>query len=368
MFASSAQAFFYRYLFKPIAFRFDPETVHDRVTNVGKWIGEHPLMRNCAHVFWSYSHPSLEQNLLGISFPNPVGLTAGFDKDGLLINILPDVGFGFAEIGSVTGKPCQGNSKPRLWRLPKVKSLLVNYGLKNDGCEAIAQRLRGKIFRIPIGVSIAKTNCAEMCDLKMGIEDYVHAFQTVESVADYLTINISCPNTFGGEPFTKPELLEPLLHSIDSLETRKPVFLKMPVDLSINEMEALVDVALRYRVHGLIFSNLTKRRDRSEMRIDEPVPSLHGGLSGRPIFEASNHLLSHFYRHVGSRLVLIGTGGIFSAQDAYKKIRCGASLVQLATGMIFEGPQLIGQINRGLVHLLKKDGFSSITEAIGTRI
>lgn len=368
MFASNAQGFLYRHVFKPLAFRFDPELVHDRMTMVGEWMGQHVITRTCAHLLWSYQHPALAQHLLGISFPNPVGLTAGFDKDGHLVNVLPEVGFGFAEVGSVTGKPCPGNPKPRLWRLPKTKSLLVYYGLKNDGCKAVASRLRTKNARIPIGVSVAKTNSAETCDVEEGVKDYQRAFQEVLPVADYLTINISCPNAFGGEPFTKPALLEQLLYSIDPLETRKPIFLKMPVDLSFDEMESLVDVALRHRVHGLIFSNLTKRRDRSEMRKDEPVPSVHGGLSGKPVYQASNAHLAHFYRHVGSRFVLIGSGGIFSADDAYQKICHGASLVQLATGMIFEGPQLIGQINRGLVQRLKRDGFTSIKEAIGSKI
>jgi dihydroorotate dehydrogenase subfamily 2 len=368
MFASVAQGFLYRHVFKPVAFRFDPESVHDRMTNVGRWMGNHAFTRALAHAVWSYEHPALEQSLFGISFPNPVGLTAGFDKDGYLISILSEIGFGFAEIGSITGKPCAGNPKPRLWRLPKTKSLLVYYGLKNDGCEAVAERLRLANKRIPIGVSVAKTNCAETCEVQEGINDYVHAFRTAYPISDYVTINISCPNVFGGEPFTKPELLEQLLSSIDALEARKPIFLKMPADFSLTEMEALVNVALAHRVHGLIFSNLTKRRDRPEMRRDEPVPVPQGGLSGKPVFQASNQFLSHFYRHVGSRLVLIGTGGIFSANDAYEKILQGASLVQLATGMIFEGPQLIGQINRGMMRLLKRDGFNTINEAIGTKV
>ncbi|MBI4714106.1 quinone-dependent dihydroorotate dehydrogenase [Candidatus Uhrbacteria bacterium] len=364
MFLLSVQTFLYRYIFKPIAFRFDPETVHDSITIVGNWMGKHKLARQIARAFWHFENTALEQTIAGIHFPNPVGLTAGFDKDGLLTDILPDVGFGFVEIGSVTGKPCEGNPKPRLWRLPKSEALIVYYGLKNEGCDSIHDRLVHKKFRIPMGVSVAKTNCQETANVQNGISDYVKAMKTFLDIADYITINISCPNAFGGEPFTKPELLEQLLCATDALNPQQPVFLKMPVDLSFEEIDKLVDVALLHKVHGFILSNLTKRRDRPEINSADLVPTEKGGISGRPVFDLSNNLIEHLYKRVGNRLILIGTGGIFSAEDAYEKILRGASLVQLATGMIFRGPQLIGQINHGLVRLLKRDGYKSIREAI----
>jgi dihydroorotate dehydrogenase len=368
MFLPKTQSRIYRRIFKPIAFRFDPETVHDSITSVGNWIGKRVWARQIARLLWFYENPILRQTICGIDFSNPVGLTAGFDKDGLLVEILPDVGFGFAEIGSVTGEPCEGNLKPRLWRLPKSEALIVYFGLKNDGCEVIRDRLSNKIFRIPIGVSVAKTNCQETCDVEIGIADYVKAMKAFLDVADYITINISCPNAFGGEPFTNPELLEQLLCATDSLHARQPIFLKMPADLSFEEIDKLVDVALTHQVQGLILSNLTKRRDSQKINPADIVPSEKGGISGRPVFDPSNDLIEHLYKRVGGRLVLIGTGGIFSAEDAYEKILRGASLVQLATGMIFCGPQLIGQINRGLVRLLQRDGYNSIQEAIGKKV
>ncbi|MBI2475405.1 quinone-dependent dihydroorotate dehydrogenase [Candidatus Uhrbacteria bacterium] len=368
MFFADFQSFVYRHIFKPIAFRFDPETVHDSITIAGNWIGKRKWARKIARLLWCYENPSLRQTVCGTDFPNPVGLTAGFDKDGLLVDILPDVGFGFAEIGSVTGEPCEGNSKPRLWRLPKSEALIVYFGLKNDGCEVIRERLFTKKFRIPIGVSVAKTNCQKTCDVQVGIADYVKAMEAFLDIADYITLNISCPNAFGGEPFTKPELLEQLLCATDLLHARQPIFLKMPVDLSFEEIDKLVDVALMHQVQGLILSNLTKRRDSQKINSADVVPSEKGGISGRPVFDKSNDLIEYLYKRVGDRLILIGTGGIFSAEDAYEKILRGASLVQLATGMIFQGPQLIGQINRGLVELLRRDGFNSIKEAVGKRI
>ncbi|MBI5370312.1 quinone-dependent dihydroorotate dehydrogenase [Candidatus Uhrbacteria bacterium] len=365
MFASRLQGAVYRHCFKPIAFRFDAESVHDCLTKMGAWMGRHPSLRKTAGQLWHYEHPALRQQVCGISFENPVGLTAGFDKDGLLTDILPEVGFGFAEIGSVTGRPCSGNPRPRLWRLPHSRALLVYYGLKNEGCETVAHRLAQSRRRIPLGVSIARTNDQIACTLEMGVEDYRHSFKTVEPVCDYLTVNISCPNAFGGEPFTHPDRLDFLLRALDEIQTIKPVFLKMPADLSLSEAEELATVALTHRVHGFIFSNLTKRRDTPAISPRDSFASAKGGISGRPVFEPSNRLLKHFYRSYGARFTLIGSGGVFSADDAYEKICSGATLIQLATGMIFEGPQVIGQINKGVVERLERDGFTSVSQAVG---
>lgn len=366
MFATNLQHWLYTRVAKPIFFKRDPEFVHDRVTHLGKLIGRWSLGRAVTKVLLAYAHPALAQDVLGIHFANPVGLTAGFDKNAELTDILPSIGFGFAEIGSVTGERCEGNPKPRLWRLPESKGLVVWYGLKNDGCETIAERLKYKKFIIPLGVSVAKTNCRETADVEAGIADYAKAFAIMEPVAGYITVNISCPNTYGGEPFVSPELLERLLARLDQLATVKPVFLKMPCDLSMDELDALMDVAARHRVDGLILSNLTKKRDRQEIASHEIQDIDKGGISGKPVSAASNALIAYAYKKAGKRFVIIGVGGIFTAEDAYEKICQGAGLVQLATGMIFEGPQVIGKINRGLVELLKRDGYKNISQAIGS--
>ena len=180
-------------------------------------------------------------------------------------------------------------------------------------------------------------------------------------------MNVSCPNTCGGEPFASPDRLEALLSRLDGIETQKPTFLKLPADLSFAELDALVAVCDRHRVHGLIVSNLTKTRDRSTIDQAEIAVTDKGGVSGKPAFDPSNDLISHLWKTTGRRYVIVGTGGIFSAEDAYEKIVRGASLVQLITGMIFEAPQLIGEINRGLARLLRRDGFETIAEAVGTK-
>lgn len=365
MFATSTQRWLYQHIAKPIFFRLDPEYVHDHVLELGKAFGRTALTRRATRALYHFQHPALRQTILGIHFPNPIGLTAGFDKNAELTHILPSVGFGFEEVGSVTGEPCEGNPKPRLWRLPKSQGLVVWYGLKNDGSKAIAERLRNARHEFPIGTNIARTNAPTTVRTEAGIADYVKAFQAFAEIGDYTTVNISCPNTCGGEPFNEPTRLALLLTALDRIPTKKPTFIKLSADISAKELDALVDVCDLHRVQGFILSNLTKNYDRQTIDAQERRTIVKGGISGRPVFDPSNALIAHLYRRVGSRYVIIGSGGVFSAEDAYTKIRLGAALVQLATGMIFQGPQLIGEINRGLVTLLHHDGFPSVSEAVG---
>lgn len=356
--------FFYVNILKPLYFRRDPEDVHDAMTRMGMFLGCSWLARWVTSFLFNFSHPMLEQDVLGIHFRNPIGLSAGFDKDALLTDILPFVGFGFEEVGSITGEPCTGNPRPRLWRLKKSNALVVYYGLKNEGCEKIAARLRNKKFKFPVGTSIAKTNSVSTVETKEGISDYVKAFKQFVTIGDYFTINISCPNTFGGEPFTDPEKLEALLSAIDRIETTKPIFLKLSPDLSEDQLTAILDVCAHHRVHGFISSNLTKKRSNKKI-VDDDVP-VQGGISGKVVADLANEQIRFIYKKTNGKYIIIGCGGIFTAEDAYAKIKAGASLLQLITAMIFEGPQVISELNRGLVQLLKKDGFKNIAEAQGT--
>lgn len=365
MFATKVHRWTYHHLAKPLFFRMDPERVHDGMTRIGRLLGSNPLTRRIVSFNLNYRNDALTQEMHGIVFPNPVGLAGGFDKNAQLTGIIPAVGFGFMEVGSVTGEPCAGNKGKRLWRLPKSKGLVVWYGLKNDGCEVIAKRLSGKRFTIPLGTNIAKTNSKDTIETEQGIADYVKAFRELADTGAYFTVNVSCPNAFGGEPFGEPERLDALLTELDRIETKKPIFVKLSVDLEPEDLDRLVEVTDTHRVHGFILSNLTKKRDRKEIRQEEINGIEKGGISGKPTEAASNRLIGHLYRTAGERYTIIGLGGIFSAEDAYAKMRQGATLVQLITGMIFEGPQLIGEINQGLVELMKRDGFSHIAEAIG---
>lgn len=354
----------YRRVARPVLFLCDPERVHDRAVRLGRAAGRSALLRKFAASCFSYEDERLEQTILGIRFPNPVGLAAGFDKNAELIDILPSIGFGFAEIGSITGEPCVGNPKPRLWRLPRSKAIAIHLGLNNGGCEAIAARLRGRKFRIPIGINVAKTNAPETVDTAAGIADYAKAYAAFAGIGDYDTLNISCPNAYGGEPFSDPARLNALLAAIRSVPNAKPLFLKFSPDIKPDIVDALVNVAEQYGVNGFICTNLTKQRRYDRIR-DRFVPE-QGGLSGKLVQDLSDDMIAHVYRRTKGRTAIIGVGGIFSAEDAYRKIRLGASLVQLITGMIFEGPQLMGDINLGLVRLLKRDGLKNIAEARGT--
>lgn len=357
----------YVYVLKPVFFLMDPENAHDLMTRVGEILGGNSFTRKLTGVMFDYSNPMLEQNILGINFKNPVGLAAGFDKDARLTRILPHVGFGFEEIGSVTGEPCEGNPKPRLWRLPKSRALIVYYGLKNNGAEEISKRLAGKKFAFPIGTSIAKTNNEGTTSVEAGVADYAKAYRLMSDIGSYTTINISCPNAFGGQPFSDPAKLDQLLLEISKLPKTKPIFLKMPPDLDLNSVDKIIGLARQFKIDGFICTNLTKDRIEPSIRakIKEDLPTDKGGISGKVVEPLSDELIKYIYSKTKGEFVIIGCGGIFSAEDAYRKIRLGSSLLQLITGMIFEGPQMIGEINRELVELLKKDGFSNISEAVG---
>lgn len=352
--------FLYKFLARPLFFLIDPEDIHDGILIFGNFLGSNPLTKNITKLFFNYQNSKLEQEICGIKFKNPVGLAAGFDKDANLVNILPDVGFGFMSVGTVTFKPYEGNPKPRLYRLPKSKGLVVYYGLKNIGVKKIVEKLKKlgneetrKEQQFPLFISIGKTNAKYTSSDKAGIKDYYDCFRKVieSRVGDIYEINISCPNTFGGEPFTTPERLNNLLKKLYTLSINKPVFLKMPIDKDWGEFKKLLDVAIKYKVDGIIIGNLQK--DRKNKAIKDEIPKvIKGGISGKPCWDTSNELIAKTNKTYGKKLIIVGVGGVFSPEDAYEKIKLGASLVQLITGMIYEGPQLIGEINRGLVRKL----------------
>jgi dihydroorotate dehydrogenase len=356
-----AIGFIYKYFLRKIFFLFDAEDIHDKFLILGNFLGKY--FKTITSLFFGYQNKRLGQRILGVNFKNPVGLAAGFDKEAVLINILPRVGFGFEEVGSITGEPYKGNPRPRLWRLIKSNSLVVNYGLKNNGCEEIAQRLKNQKHKIPLGINIAKTNSKATDETEEGIKDYLKSFKTFEQIGDYFTVNISCPNTAGGEPFLEAENLDKLLSALDAKNKTKPIFIKLLPDLSCEKIDSLLAVMDNHNVQGIICGNLTRQRNLPEI-MDKEVPKV-GGLSGKPMEKLSNELISYVYKKTKGKYVIIGCGGVFGAEGAYKKILLGASLVQLITGMIYEGPQLIGEINRGLVKLLERDGYKNISEAVG---
>ncbi len=365
-FRNKTASFVYKNITKPLAFQFDPEKVHEHFVLLGKHLGNNAITRGITSTAFSYNNPMLSQTIAGMHFPNPVGLAAGFDKNADLVDLLPAIGFGFAEVGSITGEYCEGNPKPRLWRLPDSKSIIVYYGLKNQGAEKLSAKLAGREFRIPIGISAAKTNCKETVDLEKGIEDYCKVLECFRSIGNYYAINISCPNSFRGLDFADPKRLEKLFAVMVKKKLFcKPVFLKLSPDLSLKELDALIALSLQYPVTGVICSNLVKKKENARIHDEDMKQWVCGGISGKPVQSHALKHVAHVFTKTHGRLLVIGCGGIFTAEDAYAYIKNGASLVQFITGMIYEGPQVVSTINQGLVELLKKDGYKNISEAVG---
>lgn len=365
----------YENILKPIFFLFDPERVHDFITGLGELLGNVPFGRGIVRAFCKFDHPALHTKVAGIEFKNPIGLGAGFDKDIHLADIIPEVGFGFMEVGAITRYPYAGNPGKRLARLPQDQSLIVYYGLKNIGADAIEKKLLKmaerrtpeKIFPIPTGVNIAKTNRADIKG-EASVKDYVATYRQLAKYFSYVTLNVSCPNAQDGCTFQDPALLDRLLSEVANEKKSCPVFLKISSHLTMKEVDDILAVVQKYPfVNGFVVANLSKRRDilnlKSTPRELNAIPQ--GGISGRPMRDLSTTIVRHIYRKTAGKYVLIGLGGVFTAEDAYEKIKAGASLVQMVTGLIYGGPLAVKRINRGLVKLLQKDGFKSISEAVG---
>jgi len=349
---SHTTGFLYKNVLKPIFFCFNPESVHNTLVFCGSRGSRWPIFRRVMALSWAYAGKTSRRRIDGIKFPNPVGLSAGFDYNGELVDALPAMGFGFHTIGTVTLESYAGNQPPRLVRLPRSRALIVNKGLKNVGAKRVIQNLEGATFSIPVGISIASTNRKYKTELEQ-IQDILGCFRLFEASSvrhSYYELNISCPNTYGGEPFTTPEKLHTLLRHIDNLKLTRPVYAKMPIDQSEHETKKLLRVLNKHTVHGVIFGNLTKDKLNPDVSVEDvKIWKIHkGNVSGFPTRSRSNACIRLTKKEYGSRFTIIGTGGIFSGKDAQEKMEQGADLVQLITGMIYEGPQLIGQINQYL--------------------
>lgn len=365
----------YKHVIKPLLFLLTPDFTHRLIVFCGRVVQALPPVRWAIRKSWSFQDKSLRQEVGGITFCNPIGLSAGFDKNVQLSPLMEDVGFGFASGGSVTLEPRKGNRRPWFHRLPKTKSVVVYAGMPNYGLRKISRyirRNRRRLDNMPTVVSVAvvanKTTRERMgtrLTKEAIIDDVKKATEYISDnkLASVVEINISCPNA-GKEPFIETESLDELLTTLDIVPRDVPFWVKMPHLYDIEQFDSLLKVIVRHNIQGVTVANLVK--DRSKIDIKDPLTDeIRGGLSGEPTREHSLELIRHAYRNYGDRLIIVGVGGVFSAEDAYAKIKAGASLVGLITGLFFEGPQLIGQINRGLVDLLKKDGFSHVSEAVG---
>ncbi len=301
----------------------------------------------------------LRIRLWGLDFANPLGLAAGFDKNAETLG--NPLGFGFLEVGSVTPRPQPGNPRPRLFRLPADGAVINRMGFNNDGLEKVAGRLGGRPRGRIVGVNLGKNR-----DSADAAADYAAGVRALAGLADYLVVNVSSPNTPGLRDLQGRERLGELLTAVgearETTPARPPLLLKIAPDLSRDDLRDIVEVAVSAGVEGVIATNTTSQRPDglSDRRRTEA-----GGLSGRPLFASSTRVLSEIYRLSGGRLALIGVGGIETADQAYAKIRAGASLVQLYTALVYHGPGLVGRIKRGLAERLRADGFASLEQAVG---
>ncbi len=347
----------YKYILKPILFRFDPEDIHDLFIIIGKFLGEYSITRFVTRMIYGYRGKDISKTVDGILYKTPFLLSAGFDYNGQLTKILPEISFGGEEIGSVTAKYCEGNPKPRLTRLPRSKSILVNKGLKNDGVEKIIERLkfsserrdvsRSEEIRFIVGISIAKTNCNDAATTQGAIDDYFYSFRRLneENIGDYYTINISCPNAFGGEAFITAPLLEQLLSALKKIPCKRPVYVKMPINILWEQFYSLLKIIDAFKLAGVVIGNLNKDYSSLDYR-DEAPKDFHGGLSGKPCRNLSTELIRKTKQVYGKRFTIIGVGGVMSPKDAKEKFDAGADLIQLITGMLFNGPGLIKKLSK----------------------
>jgi len=361
----------YLYVVKPILFQHKPDGVHSSMVRLTALVQRIPGVRVLPKL-WAYQNREyLGQTIHGVYFSNPIGLSAGFDKQISMARMIKAVGFGWMTGGSVTWGEYKGNDGAWFYRLPKSKSLVVNAGLPSEGTAVVAQRVSAyskQTFKdFPLSVSVAKTNSKATATDDEAVEDYCASLKEFDALKNVkmLEINISCPNTFGGEPFTTKARLEKLLSAVDALQLKKPVFIKMPINLPKKEFDQLLKVITKHMVTGVTIGNLFK--DRRAAKLEDVLPEyIKGNLSGTPTREVTTELIRHTYKKYGDKLTIIGVGGVMNADDAYEKICAGATLVALITGLIYEGPQLAGTINYDLVKKLRRDGFSNISEAIGS--
>jgi dihydroorotate dehydrogenase len=314
----------------------------------------------------------LEVKRFGLSFANPVGLAAGFDKDGIALRELAALGFGHIEAGTVTFHPQPGNPRPRLFRLPKDQALINRAGFNNHGAAAFAGTVASNRPSCVLGVSIGKS---KITPLENAIEDYLASFDLVYDTADYIALNVSSPNTPQLRELQQAEQLSALLTSLSNrnqeLQTQRnrshavPLLVKLSPDLNTQDLEMIADVATRLKIAGLIATNTTVSRANLISSKQDIEACGDGGLSGKPIRNRATEVISLLYKLTNGKIPIVGVGGVFTAADAWEKIAAGASLVQLYTGFIYQGPCVSKRINDGLADLLQTEGFKNLEQAIG---
>lgn len=330
---------------KPVAFQFDAEWVHEKAMAM---IGRGLFRAR------PFADPRLEQNLFGVKFSNPIGLAAGFDKNAVALNQWQKLGFGAVECGTVTNLAQPGNERPRLFRLPAEEGLINRMGFNNDGAAEVALRIAKSGPGIPLGINLGKS---KITPVERAAEDYRESYRALHTFGQYFVVNVSSPNTPGLRELQDKAALTEILRAIQEVDSDRPLFVKVAPDLERSALDELLTVAIDSKLTGIIATNTTI--DRSMLTKD---PGQAGGLSGRPVRARSNEMLAYLARNAPQDMVLIGVGGIFTAEDLYQKIRLGAHLCQVYTGWVYGGPQMIPTVLEGLVCLMERDGVKNLSE------
>lgn len=354
----------YKTIAKPLMFRFSPDMVHARMVRVSGGVAKSPSTLKLGKKWFSY-RPSgtLEQDVAGLHFVSPIGIAAGLDKNAEMMHVAQMIGCGFTTVGSVTYEPRTGNKRPWFHRLPRTKSIVVNAGMPNRGIKNIGQRLKNRPRAFPVFVSVAVVAATPETTDAQVIDDALRAVAYLDEhrLCEAIEVNISCPNIRDKEFFTRPDRLDALLKRIDALKLTLPLFLKMPNSPEWSPYEVMLDVILHHNVQGVTIANLVK--ERVSVDLHDPLPeTVRGGLSGMPTQAQATELIRRTRIKCGDKLVIIGLGGIFNAKDAYEKLDAGANLIEMATGLIFEGPQVVNEINAELETMLRAQGLSSVRD------
>ncbi|MFZ6053369.1 quinone-dependent dihydroorotate dehydrogenase [Halocola ammonii] len=340
----------YKQLIRPIFFRFSPEKIHHFSFRLIRFSMKLPGAKSFAKRKYKVADASLEREVFGIKFPNPVGLAAGFDKDAKLYRELGQLGFGFVEIGTVTPKGQPGNPKPRLFRLPKDNALINRMGFNNEGVEAAAKRLKRRNKNLVIGGNIGKN---KVTPNENALDDYLICFRELFEVVDYFVVNVSSPNTPNLRELQDKEPLTRLLLALQKENSRreksKPILLKIAPDLTNEQLDDIVEIVKSSGIAGVIATNTTISREGLKTEKSELDQIGNGGLSGKPLTNRSTEVIRYLSEKSGKGFPIIGVGGIHTEEDALEKLDAGASLVQLYTGFIYEGPSLVKRINESLL-------------------
>lgn len=338
----------YQHLLKPFLFKSDAESAHELAISLASKTNNSHFLQQLASAFFAGNEQGLEQEFLGLKFPNPIGLAAGFDKNGTTPLAMQALGFGFVEIGSITAKASTGNAKPRAFRLPEDRSIINRMGLNNDGADEVIKRLSSVKTVIPLGVNVAKTNDASIQG-DAALQDYLYSYEKAQTVADYITVNISCPNTGEGKTFEDPAALSDLLQVLQPGKTgRKPTLIKFSVDTDEATLATLCEICEEHGISGYVATNTSSTREnlKTSRTVLEQIGN--GGLSGEAIRKKSTNIVKWLRNILGDSTLIIGVGGIGSANAAIEKIEAGANLIQVYTGLIYEGPGLVKKIKKGL--------------------